>query len=87
MQCYRSNCKEKCNDIKIKYCLFKITERQKEVIAEIRQDRNIYCQSCGGVLVEGRYQGLDIKLCTDCGIAKHEELIVRRFLVNSRRAG
>lgn len=87
MQCYRSNCKEKCNDIKIKYCLFKITERQKEVIAEIRKDRNIYCQSCGGVLVKGKYQDEGIKLCTDCGIAKYRDLIVRKCLVNSRRAG
>lgn len=86
MKCYRTNCKEECNSLKVKYCLFKITAKQKDLIAEIRQGDSIYCSNCPGELVQGLYKGNDILLCTSCGIALKGSEVVRKCLVNSRIA-
>lgn len=84
MECYRSNCKEKCNDIKIKYCLFRITAEQKDLIAEIKG--KIYCSNCHSEIVQALYRETEVTLCTSCGIALKGSEVVRKCLVNSRIA-
>lgn len=64
MNCYRTNCK--CDDIKKMYCLFKLTKKQREVIAKIK--RNNYCNECGQATVKAKYRGKLINLCTECGV-------------------
>lgn len=82
MNCYNSNCKENCDDIKKMYCIHKLTEKQNKFIAKIKNN----CKNCGGRLVQSKYVGQATKLCTSCGIVKNEDKIVKYCLVNSRRA-
>lgn len=66
MKCHRLNCKEGCNEIKIKYCIMKITEEQKDLIASIKGEE--YCGVCSEKKVKAHYKGLQMRLCTNCGI-------------------
>lgn len=81
MNCYNSNCKQNCDDIKKMYCIHKLTEKQSKFIAKLKNR----C-SCGGKLVKSNYGGQTTKLCTNCGIVRNENKIVKYCLVNSRRA-
>lgn len=65
MKCYRTNCKEECNEIKSLYCIFKLTKEQQKLIAKIKHN---YCPECGTKLVKARYRGKRIRLCTECGV-------------------
>lgn len=84
MNCYRSNCKEECNDIKKMYCLYRTNKQQQKVIARIRKN---YCKECGGTTIKSKYNGKIAKLCTSCGTITRGTKVVRYCLVNSRRAG
>lgn len=66
MNCYRTNCKEECNELKRKYCIFRITKEQQKVIAKIR--KNNYCEICGNETIKDKYKGRWINLCTECGV-------------------
>lgn len=66
MKCYRLNCKEECNEIKINYCIMKITKEQQDLIARIKSNK--YCEICGEKKIGAHYKGLSIKLCTRCGV-------------------
>ncbi|KNF09836.1 hypothetical protein CLPU_1c00010, partial [Gottschalkia purinilytica] len=63
--CYRSDCKEVCDDFKKMYCIFKITEEQHKLIREIRNANS--CIKCGRLTVKAKYRGRKINLCTSCG--------------------
>lgn len=63
MKCYRVGCQ--CDEIKKMYCIFKLTEEQSRLIAEIKG--HIYCQ-CGSPTVKAKYGGQAIDLCTGCGV-------------------
>lgn len=82
MNCYRTNCKEQCNDIKKMYCLYRLNKEQQKVIARIRKSS---CRTCGGLTVASKYMGQATRLCTSCGTVTRGIEVVRYCLVNSRR--
>lgn len=82
MNCYRLNCKDKCNDLKMMYCIHKLTDEQQKVIAKVKKN---YCKYCGGTTVASKYSGQASTLCTSCGIVKQGDKVVKCCLVNSRR--
>ena len=84
LKCYRSNCKEECNELKIQYCLFRITKRQQRIIAQIK---GMNCINCENEWIEGNYKGEEVRLCTSCGIIANDMHAIKRCLINSRRAG
>ena len=65
MECYRTNCKTKCDKYKIMGCIFRINEEQRDLIAKIK--RQTFCK-CGEILIEAKYGNEIIKLCTNCGV-------------------
>ncbi|MBC8588066.1 hypothetical protein [Paratissierella segnis] len=85
MNCYRTNCKEKCNDIKKMYCLYKLNKEQQKVIARIRKNNKNYCRHCGGKLIQSKYMGQVTRLCTGCGLVTKGDKIIRKCLINSRK--
>ncbi|MBC8590636.1 hypothetical protein [Wansuia hejianensis] len=66
MKCYNLECKERCDDIKAMYCIFRLSEVQQRFIALIRKSN--YCNICGEMTVKARYKGERINLCTKCGV-------------------
>lgn len=65
MKCYRTNCKIDCDKYKIMGCIFRLTKRQKNLIAEIKGQ--VYC-NCGEILIKAKYGDKIIDLCTNCGV-------------------
>ncbi len=63
-KCYRPDCKLECNEMKLKYCMYKMTEKQFIIHKAIHS--NNLCPECAGLTVSAKYQGVDIKLCTSC---------------------
>ncbi|MGF7059270.1 hypothetical protein [Brassicibacter mesophilus] len=61
-KCYRPNCK--CDEIKKKYCLFKMNKKQFTIYKAIHQKE--ICPECGELTINAKYKGVDIKLCTSC---------------------
>lgn len=84
MKCYNLSCKEECDELKKMYCIFKITEQQKILIAKINKG---HCQKCLTKTILGMYNETIVRLCTNCGRAWKDREVVRACLVNSRRAG
>ncbi len=64
MKCYRTNCKEECNELKKLYCIFKLNKKQQRFIAKLEG----YCKECGTKLIKAKYKGEYIDLCTSCGV-------------------
>lgn len=71
MKRYRTNCKEECNNLKKRYCLFRITRNQQRLIAKIRKIE--HCKICGRETVKARYKNKWINLCTHCGVRRKIE--------------
>lgn len=65
MKCYRKDCKEECDDLKIKYCILKISEKEHQLHMNIH--KGSVCEECGELLIKAKYKGKGIKLCTRCG--------------------
>ena len=61
MQCYNHKCAEYCDELKIQYCISKITEEQFQLL------KKIGCRSCGTREVKARYKKRRVYLCTNCG--------------------
>ena len=36
MKCYKPDCREECDELKIAYCMFRRTKEQQELIAKIK---------------------------------------------------
>ncbi|WP_353096197.1 hypothetical protein [Tissierella praeacuta] len=66
MKCYRTNCKEECNDIKKMYCIFRLNKEQQRLIKKISKYN--FCDECGSIAVKAKYRGKYINLCTECGV-------------------
>lgn len=84
MKCYRFSCNRECDDIKKMSCIYRLTEKQHKVIAKIRKNS---CIICGDITVASKYNRLDTRLCTSCGVVTIDDVVVRSCLVNSRRVG
>lgn len=82
LKCYRVGCK--CDDIKKTYCIYRLSEKQHKVIAKIRKNS---CIVCGDITVASRYQCINTRLCTSCGVVTIDDVVVRSCLINSRRVG
>ena len=63
MKCYRTSCK--CDKYKMMGCIFKLTKKQKDLIAKIRENK--YCK-CGEMTIVAKYGDKLIDLCTNCGV-------------------
>lgn len=85
MKCYNLNCKERkeCNRFKKMHCIFKITQRQKELVARISKGN---CNDCGMKTVKARYKGRVARLCTGCGRVLQDGRVAEVCWVNSKRA-
>lgn len=66
MECYRSNCKSKCDKYKMMGCIFRITKEQRDLLSRIKGQS--YCNVCGEMLIEAKYGDREIDLCTNCGV-------------------
>lgn len=82
MKCYR-NCKEECNELKVKYCIFRLTKEQQELIAKIKGLR--FCDICGNTTVKGKYKGQAVELCTSCGRVWKDNKVIRKCLISKKR--
>lgn len=66
--CYRTGCKETCDDMKKMYCIMKITKEQRDFMRKALGTE--YCNICGQDKVKARYKGTEIDLCTECGVLR-----------------
>ena len=67
--CYRTSCKETCDDLKKMYCIMKITKKQHEFMKDVL---NNYCQQCGDMTVKAKYKNEIIDLCTSCRVLNNQ---------------
>lgn len=61
MKCYRVNCKEDCNDLKVQYCINRINKEQFDFM------KKTGCKKCGSREVKVKYNNKIHRLCTSCG--------------------
>lgn len=81
MRCYNYGCKEDCDDLKIKYCLNKVSKEQFKI------KKRYGCMNCGGKEVKVKYENKRVRLCTNCGIIRQGKNILHFCMINSRRLG
>lgn len=73
LKCYRPNCKQECNELKVNYCLFRINEKQFEIYKGIHN--KTICPECGDLTIKAKYKGRNIKLCLSCKHGLKKEMI------------
>ena len=66
--CYKTDCKEECDEFKKMYCVMKVTKEQRDFMRQALDES--YCEVCGKKKVKAKYRGVEIDLCTDCGVLK-----------------
>lgn len=66
--CYRSDCKEQCDEFKKMYCIMRITKKQKAFIDEIHSNTRGRCKECGRETIKAKHRKIQIDLCTECGV-------------------
>ncbi len=63
MDCYRQGCKEACDTIKIKYCLWRLSEKQFLLKLQIGDSK--ICD-CGCVMPLVKHNGIKKRICFSC---------------------
>ena len=66
--CYKTDCKEECDEFKKMYCVMKVTKGQRDFMRQALDES--HCKVCGRKKVKAKYRGLGIDLCTRCGVLK-----------------
>lgn len=80
MQCYNRNCREECDDFKIKYCIFKRTKEQLDLMIQYG------CKYCGSREIDILYGKKKAKLCTFCGRIRRGKEILNICIIDNGRA-
>ena len=74
MNCYR-HCKEACDRLRQASCLYYMSETEYTFRQAIKN--RMVCE-CGSVMVQARFRGEEINLCTSC---RNDAPEIRRLLV------
>lgn len=61
--CYRMECIRKCDRFARQTCQYKLNQRQLEYKIKIGR---YTCMECGGEMVQAKYMGNRIIICTRC---------------------